>query len=196
MLWSGGLRKASTKRSARHLGRRQQLEHALLALERPDRVGVLGPVRPRAGGWWPRGRAEVGLTIGAQAAGDEVARLVEQGHVLGARTGTRARTSRASATVSHTSSRCGTRAGSPKPSPDRAAAAEGERRGEAGVVDAVEQPPEAVAHPDHPPAGPGRLRRRCPRRARPGSRSCAPEPDLRSRVQAPCEQPTTKPGGR
>ena len=65
---------------------------------------------------------------------------------------------------------------------DLAPAAEGQRGREAGVVHAVEQAPEAVAHADHAPAGPGR---RADDALRAGRRIVVVAHEDRIRVAAP-----------
>ena len=78
---------------------------------------------------------------------------------------------------------------------DVAATAERERDGEARVVDPVEQAPQAVAHPEHAAAAPlGQVDDALEARDR--VVVVAHEHRASSRVHAPCEQPTTKPGGR
>ena len=64
----------------------------------------------------------------------------------------------------------------PKPSPSTRRPPNVERDGEAGVVHAVEQAPQAVAHADHAVPAPCRRLARRPRSAPARSRSCAPAP--------------------
>ena len=154
MLRSGGSRKERDEALAAHLRVGEQVEHALLALDGADRARVLGPVDLALVVGRGGDVAELGRAAGADVGGQVGAGAVEQGEVLGGVHGDRGERLARLVDVAADLEQVAHDDRDAEAVADVAAPAEGERDGEAGVVDPVEQAPQAVAHPEHPAAGP------------------------------------------
>ena len=141
---------------ARHRVVVEQRQHAALALDRPDRRRVLRPLDLALVVRRGRERAELRRPARADVRGQVLAGAVQQRQVLRRvhrdPVERRARLRDRVAGLEHVADHQRDR----EAVADVAAAAERQRDREAGVVDPVEQAPEAVAHADHAPPAPAR----------------------------------------